>query len=103
MATDTTAAPAAPPAEPSEEPSKYVTPGLTFRSVTDRICALVLAERTSPGWYAVFGLGATLLLVFTVAVVYLLVKGVGIWGINIPVAWGFAITNFVWWIGIGHA
>ena len=29
--------------------------------------------------------------------------GVGIWGINIPVAWGFAITNFVWWIGIGHA
>ena len=37
------------------------------------------------------------------AVTYLLVKGVGIWGINIPVAWGFAIVNFVWWIGIGHA
>ena len=37
------------------------------------------------------------------AVTYLLVKGVGIWGINIPVAWGFAIINFVWWIGIGHA
>ena len=34
---------------------------------------------------------------------YLLLKGVGIWGINIPVAWGFAIVNFVWWIGIGHA
>ena len=33
----------------------------------------------------------------------LMVKGVGIWGINIPVAWAFAITNFVWWIGIGHA
>ena len=33
----------------------------------------------------------------------LLVRGVGIWGINIPVAWGFAIVNFVWWIGIGHA
>ena len=31
------------------------------------------------------------------------VSGVGIWGINIPVAWGFAIVNFVWWIGIGHA
>ena len=30
-------------------------------------------------------------------------SGVGIWGINIPVAWGFAIVNFVWWIGIGHA
>ena len=34
---------------------------------------------------------------------YLFVKGVGIWGINIPVAWGFAIANFVWWVGIGHA
>ncbi|MCB0360164.1 MAG: polysulfide reductase NrfD, partial [Bdellovibrionales bacterium] len=33
----------------------------------------------------------------------LLIWGVGVWGINIPVAWGFAITNFVWWIGIGHA
>jgi Ni/Fe-hydrogenase subunit HybB-like protein len=38
-----------------------------------------------------------------VAVTWLLVKGVGIWGVNIPVAWGFAIGNFVWWIGIGHA
>jgi molybdopterin-containing oxidoreductase family membrane subunit len=34
---------------------------------------------------------------------YLFLKGVGIWGINIPVGWGFAIINFVWWIGIGHA
>ncbi len=34
---------------------------------------------------------------------YLFVKGVGIWGVNIPVGWGFAIVNFVWWIGIGHA
>src|SRR5262245_3142573 len=38
-----------------------------------------------------------------VAVTYLLVMGVGIWGINVPVGWGFAIVNFVWWIGIGHA
>jgi molybdopterin-containing oxidoreductase family membrane subunit len=104
MATDTTAAPAPPsPAPPAEEPSKYVAPGLSFHLVTEKICALVLGGRTPLGWYAVFGLGATLLLILTIAVVYLLVKGVGIWGINIPVAWGFAITNFVWWIGIGHA
>ena len=37
------------------------------------------------------------------ALTYLLLKGTGIWGINIPVGWGFAIINFVWWIGIGHA
>src|SRR2546430_17527099 len=38
-----------------------------------------------------------------VAVTWLFFRGVGIWGIMIPVAWGFAIVNFVWWIGIGHA
>ena len=43
------------------------------------------------------------MMLFLTAVTYLLVKGVGIWGINIPVGWGFAIINFVWWIGIGHA
>ena len=37
------------------------------------------------------------------ALTYLLLKGTGIWGVNIPVGWGFAIINFVWWIGIGHA
>ena len=42
-------------------------------------------------------------MVLTTAVGYLLAKGVGIWGINMPVAWGFAIINFVWWVGIGHA
>ena len=36
-------------------------------------------------------------------ITWLLLKGTGIWGINIPVGWGFAIINFVWWIGIGHA
>ena len=34
---------------------------------------------------------------------YLFAVGVGIWGVDIPVAWAFAITHFVWWIGIGHA
>ena len=44
-----------------------------------------------------------LLMMFCIRRSYLLLDGVGIWGINIPVAWGFAIVNFVWWIGIGHA
>src|SRR5947208_13239318 len=39
----------------------------------------------------------------TVAIGWLFIKGTGIWGINIPIGWGFAIVNFVWWIGIGHA
>jgi Ni/Fe-hydrogenase subunit HybB-like protein len=42
-------------------------------------------------------------MIFFAAVGYLLIEGIGIWGVNVPVAWGFAIVNFVWWIGIGHA
>ena len=42
-------------------------------------------------------------MMFLVAITYLFTKGVGIWGIDVPVMWGFAIVNFVWWIGIGHA
>jgi molybdopterin-containing oxidoreductase family membrane subunit len=51
------------------------------------------------------GLAVSFLIVnvLFVSIAYLLARGVGIWGINIPVAWGFAIVNFVWWIGIGHA
>ena len=43
------------------------------------------------------------MLLLIVASTYLFIKGIGIWGINIPVGWGFDIINFVWWIGIGHA
>jgi molybdopterin-containing oxidoreductase family membrane subunit len=50
-----------------------------------------------------FAISFLLLALFMVAVTYLLVIGVGIWGINVPVGWGFAIINFVWWVGIGHA
>ncbi|MFL6655169.1 MAG: NrfD/PsrC family molybdoenzyme membrane anchor subunit, partial [Sulfurifustis sp.] len=45
----------------------------------------------------------SLLMLFNAAVTWLFIWGVGIWGVNIPVGWGLAITNFVWWIGIGHA
>src|SRR5690349_17824851 len=37
------------------------------------------------------------------AIGYLFLRGIGIWGVNVPIAWGLAIVNFVWWIGIGHA
>jgi molybdopterin-containing oxidoreductase family membrane subunit len=91
-----------PEATAAEEPA-YVAPGHNFRSVTDKISAIVLSRPTGPGWLAGLALAGGLLVIFTVAVSYLLLYGVGIWGIDIPVAWGFAITNFVWWIGIGHA
>jgi Ni/Fe-hydrogenase subunit HybB-like protein len=80
-----------------------IEPGHTFASVTDKISAIVLTRRTPWFWYLGFGLSFMLVLVLLFATAYLLTVGIGIWGINVPVAWGFAIVNFVWWIGIGHA
>jgi molybdopterin-containing oxidoreductase family membrane subunit len=74
-----------------------------WNAVTHRITSIVLTRPVTWGWAA--GIGITLLgiMMLGIAITYLFIRGVGIWGINIPVAWGFAITNFVWWIGIGHA
>jgi len=80
-----------------------IAPGYTFGTVTDQIATVVLTKRTPLFWFAGFGVGFSLLLVFLWSVAVLFAKGVGIWGIRTPVMWGFAITNFVWWIGIGHA
>jgi len=75
----------------------------TYTSVTDKIAGIVLTQRTGRGWLFGFMLGLALLGLLALAVTMLLYLGIGIWGVNVPVAWGFAITNFVWWIGIGHA
>ena len=80
-----------------------IAPGYTFSSVTDKISAIVLARKTPSGWYAAFGLAFLLVLLLFVSLAELVMKGIGIWGNNVPVAWAFDITNFVWWIGIGHA
>ncbi|HUJ81074.1 MAG TPA: hypothetical protein VLW83_04280, partial [Candidatus Acidoferrales bacterium] len=78
-------------------------PGYTAGTVTDKISAIVLGQRRRRGWFFGFAISFALLMMFLYAVTWLLAVGVGIWGINIPVGWGFAIVNFVWWIGIGHA
>ncbi|TMC57810.1 MAG: hydrogenase [Chloroflexi bacterium] len=79
-----------------------IAPGYTFRSVTEKISAIVL-RGVPRHWYLGFALSFVGVMVLLFAVAYLLVEGIGIWGVDIPVAWGFAIVNFVWWIGIGHA
>ena len=83
--------------------TEIIAPGYTFGSVTDQIAAVVLTKRTPVFWMLCFAAGFGLLLLFLWSVLLLFAKGVGIWGIRVPVMWGFAITNFVWWIGIGHA
>ncbi len=91
-----------PPADPPATPP-VIAPGYTFATISDKIGAIVLTRRTPVGWLVGFGIAAGFVALFLTAVTWLFIKGVGIWGIDIPVAWGFAIVNFVWWIGIGHA
>ena len=89
--------------DPATGEYRVIAPGQTFRSITEKIVRIVLTPHTPMGWFALFtiaGGGATMLMV---ALTWLFLKGVGIWAISQPVAWGFAIINFVWWIGIGHA
>src|SRR5205807_487989 len=80
-----------------------IEPGYTFATITDKISSIVLTRPVSNGWLVGFGIGFLLTIMMLYAIGYLFVRGVGIWGVNIPVGWGFAIVNFVWWIGIGHA
>ena len=84
-------------------PPPVLAPGHTFGSVTSKISSLVLTDPYDWRWAIGMGIGSSLLLLFAVAVVQLLLRGIGIWGVNVPVMWGLAIINFVWWIGIGHA
>jgi len=89
------------PTTPAEVP--VLAPGHTLASISDQIGSVVTSRKSPRAWWVVFGVGLLLFFVLMNAVGVLFVVGVGIWGINIPIAWGFAIVNFVWWIGIGHA
>jgi molybdopterin-containing oxidoreductase family membrane subunit len=78
-------------------------PGHNFASVTEKISRIVLTRHTPLGWIFGFLVAFGIMNMLLGVLSWLFYKGVGIWGITIPVGWGFAIINFVWWIGIGHA
>ncbi len=91
------------PASPSAPVTGVVGRGQTIGSVTDKISSLVLTRGTPRWWLIGFAVTFSLVMLLLYAVTWLFIKGIGIWGVNIPVGWGFAIINFVWWVGIGHA
>jgi len=86
-------------------PEKVIGAGHDYGSVTDEIGGVVFRPFLKTPRQMFFGFAFAFLLVnlLMIAVTWLFVRGVGVWGIDMPVAWGFAIVNFVWWIGIGHA
>src|SRR5437763_4283106 len=75
----------------------------TFETVNETIGSVVLQDRQPRPWWIGFIVAFALLMVFFFAVAWLVIRGVGVWGINIPVAWGFAFVNFVWCIEIVNA
>ena len=89
--------------DPITGEQRVLAPGHTFKSVTEKISRIVLTPHTPIGWFLGFLFASGVATLVLIAVTWLFLKGVGIWGITQPVAWGFAIINFVWWIGIGHA
>jgi Ni/Fe-hydrogenase subunit HybB-like protein len=77
--------------------------GETLESLTENISRVPLARPRVRLWWCGFLAAFAGVLLLCACIGWLFLRGVGIWGINMPVAWGFAIVNFVWWIGIGHA
>jgi molybdopterin-containing oxidoreductase family membrane subunit len=80
-----------------------ITGGHDLGSLTDVACAPWEAPRPPRAWYIAFGLSLALLAVLGAMIGYLVLNGVGVWGLNNPTGWAFDITNFVFWVGIGHA
>lgn len=87
---------------PTSQPP-LITGNLDFTSLTDQVCQVAEASRPPRAWYIAMAVALTLLGVFGTSILYLLFTGVGVWGLDNSSGWGFDITNFVFWIGIGHA
>jgi len=90
----------APPAELEREP--LVRNQRSIGWISDAVAG-VAEGKTPLWWWIAFVPSVTLMTVCFTAIAYLMSTGVGVWGLNHPVMWGWAIVNFVWWIGIGHA
>jgi molybdopterin-containing oxidoreductase family membrane subunit len=74
----------------------------SLAQVTEDVCG-AMGRRPGPLWYMAFAAAVTLLITGAIAVAYQIRTGIGTWGLNTTVGWAFDITNFVFWIGIGHA
>lgn len=85
---------------PVREP--LVTGGKTISDVTEDICIRVEGKPTK-SWLMAMAVSLTLLAVGGYALWMTLWEGIGMWGLNRTIGWAWDITNFVWWVGIGHA
>jgi molybdopterin-containing oxidoreductase family membrane subunit len=80
-----------------------ILPHQTYADVTDQLAGIPLHFPSRRIWLIALGVASLLLGLLCVSAIVLFANGVGVWGLNIPVNWAFAIHNYVWWLGIGHA
>ncbi|MBN2081773.1 polysulfide reductase NrfD [bacterium] len=88
--------------KPGQRP-RLITGGLGLHDITRVVSRLSEAPAPPRGWWILFLASVGLLILLFAMIGYLIFTGVGVWGVNTPVSWGFAIVNFVFWVGIGHA
>ena len=77
--------------------------GTDLAGVTETVCRIAEQPRTPRAWWLAFGASVSVTGLLGLMVAYLLARGTGVWGLNVPVGWAWDITNFVFWVGIGHA
>jgi molybdopterin-containing oxidoreductase family membrane subunit len=75
----------------------------SLRDITTQVARVPLRMPARVPWLIALILSLALLALFLASITYLFARGVGIWGLNIPVNWAFAIHLYVWWLGLGHA
>jgi molybdopterin-containing oxidoreductase family membrane subunit len=74
----------------------------TYHDITEDVCRPI-EDKAPKMWYILFGIALVIGLYGVGAICYLLGTGIGVWGLNKTIGWAWDITNFVWWVGIGHA
>lgn len=76
--------------------------GMNYHDITEKVSSIV-ESGTPRNWYVAIGITGAITGILGLMLVYLVATGIGVWGNNAPVGWAWDITNFVFWIGIGHA
>ena len=87
---------------PVDGDTNLITGNQTFKSVTKKISEIA-ETKANKYWYIAIAISSSLLLMMVAMIGWLVWDGIGIWGVSVPVGWGWAIVNFVFWVGIGHA
>jgi Ni/Fe-hydrogenase subunit HybB-like protein len=85
--------------EPTAD-APVVAPDVTLASLSEQVSSRVLTDRAPRWWWLGFSFSITLLMLLLIQMAWLFINGIGVWGVDIPVAWGLAIAEYVWWIAL---